>query len=111
MPGMLSEVARGGGLYVAMGSEVGAGVGVAAGAVSLPADVFGGVCLLVRAQPPTPAVTAVAAVTPLTVRNLRRSKLVIMPSCGCCRAFAVAPGLSGVFGTGLTPASATAAPR
>src|SRR5580704_9082358 len=105
MPGMFSEVARGGGLYVAVGSEVGVDIGVAVGAASLPVDAFVGACLPVRAQPPTPAVTAVAAVTPLTVRNLRRSKLVIMPSCGCCRALAVAPGLGPML------ASATAAPR
>src|SRR5271167_3353317 len=111
MPGMFSEVARGGGLYAAGGSDVGvatgAAVGVVVGVPSFPAAVFAAVCLLVRILPPTPAVTAAAAVMPLTVRNLRRSTVVIVPSAGRCRALAVAAGL---FGAGPTPASATAVP-
>src|SRR5271169_5300956 len=107
MPGMFSEVARGGGLYAAGGSDVGVAIGVAVGVPSFPAAVFTAVCLLVRILPPTPAVTAAAAVMPLTVRNLRRSKVVIVPSAGRCRALAVAAGL---FGAGPTPASATAVP-
>src|SRR5712691_5159919 len=107
MPGMFSEVARGGGLYAVAGSDVGAGadVGVAAGAASFPAAAFAGV-RLVSILPPTPAVTAVAAVTPPTVMNLRRSKVVVIgPSSGCRRAPA------GAARSALTHGKATAVPR
>ena len=73
MPGMFSDSVTGGGLYAGAGSAVGADVGVALGPVVIfAAAVFAG-ARLARTFPPTPAVTAVAAVTPPTVRNLRRS--------------------------------------
>src|ERR1035437_1832008 len=77
---MSSEGCSGWGLGVTLS----VGVGVPGGAARLMAGRGAGGRLPGRWSPPTPVATAVAAATPPTVMNLRRSMVFVMVSSGGC---------------------------